>query len=307
MATWLTRYRVSVLCAVGGLVGSLVPVAVLTTLANAPAGAASVQVAPGQTLWQIAGTYGTTVSALAAANGIADPNLVLAGATLLIPSGSGAHSHGGHRPDDHDRRGRRGQPHRHRRPLWDDGGGARGSSTGSPTRTTSRPDPSCWSVGRQPAPAGGTATQTAASTGGGLPAQVLAHPDRVQLQPVFQQWAGTFGVPVSLLEAMCWWESGWQNGVVSSTGAVGIGQLEPYTVSSLRIRLGDPTLDPTVPSDNIEMSAALLHDLLVESGGSESVALASYYQGFASVSQSGMFASTSQYVQGIMSSVAGFS
>ena len=155
--------------------------------------------------------------------------------------------------------------------------------------------------------AGGTATQAVVSTGGGLPAQVLAHPDRVQLQPVFQQWAGTFGVPVSLLEAMCWWESGWQSDVVSNTGAVGIGQLEPATVSSLRIRLGDPTLDPTVPSDNIEMSAALLHDLLVESGGSESVALASYYQGFASVSQSGMLASTTQYVQGILSSVAGFS
>ena len=106
---------------------------------------------------------------------------------------------------------------------------------------------------------------------------------------------------------MCWWESGWQADVVSSTGAVGICQLEPQTVSILRIRIGDPTLDATVPADNIEMSAALLHDLLVETGGSESLALASYYQGFASVSQSGMFASTAQYVQGIMSSMAGFS
>jgi soluble lytic murein transglycosylase-like protein len=155
-----------------------------------------------------------------------------------------------------------------------------------------------------PAPAVGTASP---SVGAGLPAQVLAHPDRAQLQPLFHQWAGTFGVPVGLLEAMCWWESGWQSGVVSSTGAVGIGQLEPETVSSLRIRLGDPTLDPTAPSDNIEMSAALLHDLLVESGGNESVALASYYQGFASVSQNGMFDSTTQYVQGILSSMAGFS
>jgi hypothetical protein len=78
-------------------------------------------------------------------------------------------------------------------------------------------------------------------------------------------------------------------------------------VSILRIRIGNPTLDPTVLADNIEMSAALLHDLLVETGGSESMALASYYQGFASVSQSGMLASTAQYVQGIMSSVDGFS
>ncbi len=306
MTTWLTRYRVSALCAVGGLVGSLVPVAVLTTLANAPAGAASVQVAPGQTLSQIAGTYGTSVSALAAANGIADPNLVLAGASLLIPSGSGGTAAAA--------------PATTTTIVVAPGANLTGIAARYGTTVAALvalngiTDPNNVEAGSQlvvggpaAAPAGGTTAQTAAQTGAGLPPQVLAHSDRVQLQPVFQQWAGTFGVPVGLLEAMCWWESGWQNDVVSSTGAVGIGQLEPYTVSSLRIRLGDPTLDPSVPSDNIEMSAALLHDLLVESGGSESVALASYYQGFASVSRSGMFDSTVQYVQGIMSSVPGFS
>ena len=300
MATWLTRYRVWVLCLAGGLVGSLVPVAML---AGAPAAAVSVQVGPGQTLSQIAVNNGTTVSALAAANGIADPNLVLAGATLLIPSGSGGTAAAA--------------PATIVVAAGDNltGIAARyGTTVAELVALNGITDPNNIEAGSRllvggpaPAPAGGTVTQAGASTGAGLPAQVLAHPDRVQLQPVFQQWAGTFGVPVSLLEAMCWWESGWQNGVVSSTGAVGIGQLEPYTVSSLRISLGDPTLDPTVPSENIEMSAALLHDLLVQSGGSESVALASYYQGFTSVSQSGMFASTTQYVQGILSSVAGFS
>jgi LysM repeat protein len=293
---------VSVLCSVGGLVGALVPVAML---AGAPAAAVSVQVGPGQTLSQIAGSYGTTVSALAAANGIADANLVLAGATLLIPSGSSSTTTAS------------AQTTTIIVAAGDNltGIAARyGTTVAELVALNGITDPNNIEAGSRllvggpaPAPAGGTVTQAAASTGAGLPAQVLAHPDRVQLQPVFQQWAGTFGVPVNLLEAMCWWESGWQSDVVSSTGAVGIGQLEPYTVSSLRISLGDPTLDPTVPSDNIEMSAALLHELLVQSGGSESVALASYYQGFASVSQSGMFASTTQYVQGILSSVAGFS
>ncbi|HEY6623527.1 MAG TPA: LysM peptidoglycan-binding domain-containing protein [Acidimicrobiales bacterium] len=303
MATWLTRYRVWVLCSAGGLLGSLVPVAML---AGAPAAAVSVQVGPGQTLSQIAVNNGTTVSALAAANGIADPNLVLAGATLLIPAGSGGTAAAAST-----------QTTTIVVAAGDNltGIAARyGTTVAELVALNGITDPNNIEAGSRllvggpvPAPAGGTVTEAAASTGAGLPAQVLAHPDRVQLQPVFQQWAGTFGVPVSLLEAMCWWESGWQSGVVSSTGAVGIGQLEPYTVSSLRISLGDPTLDPTIPSNNIEMSAALLHDLLVQSGGSESVALASYYQGFTSVSQSGMFASTTQYVQGILSSVAGFS
>ena len=290
-----------VLCVAGGLVGALVPAALS---AGGPAGATSVQVGPGQTLSQIAGNYGTTVPALAAANGIADPNLVLAGATLLIPSGSGDTTAT--------------QPATVVVAAGDNltNIAARyGTTVAALVQLNGITDPNQVEAGSQllvggtaPPPAGGTAGPAAVpSVGAGLPAQVLAHPDRAQLQPLFHQWAGTFGVPVGMLEAMCWWESGWQSGVVSSTGAVGIGQLEPETVSSLRIRLGDPTLDPTAPSDNIEMSAALLHDLLVESGGSESVALASYYQGFASVSQNGMFDSTTQYVQGILSSVAGFS
>ena len=42
----------------------------------------------GDTLSQIAQQYGTTVSALASANGIADPNKIQAGKTITIPSTS---------------------------------------------------------------------------------------------------------------------------------------------------------------------------------------------------------------------------
>ena len=294
---WLT----GVAC---GLVGALATVGLM---AGTPARATSVQVAPGQTLGGIAATYGTTVSALAAANGMVNPNLVLAGATLLIPSGPDAPTVATTQPTTI---------------VVAPGDSLSsiavqyGTTVAALVQLNGITDPDYVEAGSQlivdsSTPATGTAstasTTSSTSTGGALPAQVLAHPDRVQLQPVFHQWAGAFGVPVSLLEAMCWWESGWQADVVSSTGAVGICQLEPQTVSILRIRIGDPTLDATVPADNIEMSAALLHDLLVETGGSESLALASYYQGFASVTQSGMFASTAQYVQGILSSMAGFS
>lgn len=40
----------------------------------------------GDTLSQIAKTFGTTVSALASANGIANPNLIKAGSTIVIPT-----------------------------------------------------------------------------------------------------------------------------------------------------------------------------------------------------------------------------
>ncbi|MGE3619475.1 MAG: LysM peptidoglycan-binding domain-containing protein [Acidimicrobiia bacterium] len=48
----------------------------------------------GETLAQIAARYGTTVNALAQANGIANPNLIIAGHTLVIPSGSSASGSG---------------------------------------------------------------------------------------------------------------------------------------------------------------------------------------------------------------------
>ncbi len=60
---------------------------VAATLALAlPASATTVKVLPGQNLSQIAAHYGTTVSALASANGIANPNIVVSGSNLTIPS-----------------------------------------------------------------------------------------------------------------------------------------------------------------------------------------------------------------------------
>lgn len=57
---------------------------------SAPATAASISytVQWGDTLTAIAARYGTTVAAIAAANGIGDPDLIYAGQTLTIPGGS---------------------------------------------------------------------------------------------------------------------------------------------------------------------------------------------------------------------------
>jgi LysM repeat protein len=57
--------------------------------ASAPATVIHV-VAPGENLAGIARHYGTTVSAIASANGIGNPNLVRIGSRLTIPAGSGA-------------------------------------------------------------------------------------------------------------------------------------------------------------------------------------------------------------------------
>jgi LysM repeat protein len=282
--------------------------AVLGITWSGPAGATSVRVRVGVNLSQIARTYGTSVPALVALNGIADPNVVLAGAVLQIPpsgatNSSAAASSGSTRvvvvAGDS---------------LWAIAS-RYGTSVASLVQVNGIANPSLVAIGSHlsiPTPSSlGTATggggSASARQGSTLPAAVVAHPTRLAMVPTFHRWASAYGVPASLLEAMCWWESGWQMNVVSSTGAVGVGQLEPSTVRNLRVTLGDQTLSATNLSDNIEMAAAYLHELLTQTWGNQGLALAGYYQGLVSVRHRGLMPSTAQYVHGILASVPAFS
>ena len=135
---------------------------------------------------------------------------------------------------------------------------------------------------------------------GWLPALARTVPARAALVPELRQWSSYYGVRPSLLEALTWWESGWQNGVISATGAVGVGQLEPATVDQVRVLLGDSGLSAYRASDNIRMSAAFLAHLLDRTGGDEAAAVAAYYQGLASFEKHGALPETSHYVRGIL-------
>jgi hypothetical protein len=134
---------------------------------------------------------------------------------------------------------------------------------------------------------------------GAVPAPLVAQRSRLGLVPVFHQWASVCAVPVALVEATCWWESGWQEDAVSDTGAVGLCQIEPAAAETVRGLLNDPTLDPRFSTDNIEMSAAYLRWLLDETGGDRDLALAAYYQGLTSVEEHGILAVSRPYVAGI--------
>lgn len=155
---------------------------------------------------------------------------------------------------------------------------------------------------RTPAPSDGAEAAVAAATAGAagaLPPKLLTQPTRLQLLPVFRRWASVCAVPASLVEATCWWESGWQENVTSVTGAIGVCQIEPDAAKTVREILDDPTLDPHSPSDNIEMSAAYLRWLLDQTGGKRDLALAGYYQGPTSVREHGILAGSRPYVSGI--------
>lgn len=186
-------------------------------------------VVPGETLSHIAQRYGVGVARLAAANGIADPDHVRYGTTLVIPA----------------------------------------------------------------APATSSSGAVAAT---GLPPRLQQSPTRLSYIPIFDHWAAANGIPADLLKAMTWLESGWQNHLVSPTGAVGIGQLMPDTVEFMELLIGRD-LDPAVVEDNIRMSARYLRWLLGRYGGDPARALAAYYQGPASVERQGTLAETDVYVE----------
>jgi soluble lytic murein transglycosylase-like protein len=100
---------------------------------------------------------------------------------------------------------------------------------------------------------------------------------------------------------MTWLESGWQQTVVSHTGARGVGQLMPATVDFVRdILIRDRSLDVNDVDDNIRMSARYLRWLLDQAGGDHSLALAGYYQGMAAVRKHGVYTGTRTYVAGVL-------
>jgi LysM repeat protein len=71
------------------IVGQVLVIPSATGAGGAAAATVVHVVAPGETLSGIARRYGASVSALASANGIADPDLVRIGARLQVPAGSG--------------------------------------------------------------------------------------------------------------------------------------------------------------------------------------------------------------------------
>ena len=107
------------------------------------------------------------------------------------------------------------------------------------------------------------------------------------------------------MKAMGWYESGWQNDVVSVTGARGIGQLMPATVVFVNAQL-HTKLDPRRPDDNIRMSTRFMRSLLDATGGRVDLALAGYYQGLTPTLAGRILEETKRYVAGVLSFRASF-
>jgi LysM repeat protein len=285
-----------------------IPGAAGTPSASSPPAVPQVHmVKAGETLSLIAGKYSVSVPALASANGLRNADRILVGAKLRIPGTGGA-----------------------------DASDGPGSNIVVPQRTLADiptvPVPPLLTlthVIRSGDSVGAVARAYGVTPGTLIDANDLADPNRIIVGdtllipgapgdevrlPSFvvatrRPWANTFaaaarefGVPVELAMAVGYMESGWQNTVVSSVGALGMMQLTPDTIDFVSLALlgRAAPLDPDDPVQNIRMGVRFLKYLLDQTAGDVDQALAGYNQGLLSVRQRGLYDETKLFVTGVL-------
>ena len=131
---------------------------------------------------------------------------------------------------------------------------------------------------------------------------------KFEAQQLLRTAADEFGLARGLVLGLAWMESGWQQQVVSSVGAVGLLQVTPDT--------GDWAVEFLLPSasnwrisarDNARIGAAILSNMIDQANGDIPLALGFYYQGWRSIERFGMFQETREYISNVLFFTAKYS
>jgi LysM repeat protein len=270
----------------------MLPVALVAITALAPTTAALAfgnhVVQPGETLSSIADQYGVTVSALAQANDIPDPNIIYTGETIVVGDRNANYT------------------------------ADASSATAAPAVTHVVQPGDMLSV---------LATTYGVALNALAQANSIANPNAIYVgevltipsvpldQPVSHAEAASilrqaeteFGIPRGLLLSLGWMESGFQQGIVSYAGAIGLLQLLPDTADwAIQQFVPDATDWRTSATDNARLGAAVLAFYLKFFGGDETSALGAYYQGLRSVITVGLYPESQQYAATIIAAIPEF-
>ena len=164
--------------------------------------------------------------------------------------------------------------------------GAAGAKGAQPSSPANRPG-GTGSAGD--APRTGAAPKTAAARETSAPADSAYY-------ETIRQAAGKYGVDPKLVSAVAEVESGFQQGAVSATGAVGVMQLMPETAESLGV-------NPYDAAQNINGGAQYLKQMLDTFDGDVRKAVAAYNAGPEAVKEYGgvpPYSETQQYVSSVL-------
>ena len=142
----------------------------------------------------------------------------------------------------------------------------------------------------EPAPRASGWSAADGSAGRGPPAS------RDSIRAAIDYWSRVYGVDPTLARALAWMESGWQQDVVSSVGALGVMQLLPETWEFVDlVLLGERT--PRTYQGNVRAGVRYLRWQLDEFGGDRRLALAGWYQGARAVREVGLYNETKVFVR----------
>ena len=119
---------------------------------------------------------------------------------------------------------------------------------------------------------------------------------RDSVRGAIDYWSRVYGVDPALARALAWMESGFQQDVVSSVGAIGVMQLLPETWEFVdTVLLGVRT--PRTYEGNVRAGVRYLRWQLDEFGGNIRFALAGWYQGARAVRERGLYDGTKEFVR----------
>jgi soluble lytic murein transglycosylase-like protein len=122
---------------------------------------------------------------------------------------------------------------------------------------------------------------------------------RAAVGVVIDEEARRFGVPPAFAKAVAWQESGWQQEVVSSAGAIGVMQLLPATADWVGEAMLGTTVDPRDLRQNVRGGVRLLAHYLARYDGDRAKVLAAYYQGQSAVDRHGIYPVSRPYIASI--------
>lgn len=241
----------TVLTIPGATPGSAPNVATDTNLASFGGTGGTYTVKAGDTMYDLAKRFGTTVTAIAQANGIKNPAVIRIGQSLTIPGGT---------------------------------------PTGLVGDTF---------LGRTyAAPVVAAANQNKATL------NAMDVPTRGQMQQLVIRIARDMGVDPALAQAVAYQESGFNQRAVSPANAIGCMQVIP-TSGEWASDLVGRDLNLLIAEDNVTAGVAILK-VLQRNGTELDIALAGYYQGETSVRKRGMNADTVTYVASVKALMARF-
>ena len=264
-------------------------------LATVAIGADEIVVRSGDTLTSIARRHDLTVERLVDLNGLADPNRIFVGQRLRLeaagtPPAAPAAAAPAPAAREHTVR-----PGEHLTGI------ARvyGTTIAQIAMANGLTDPSRIFAGQRLTIPGAPAAKPAASSGTMPPSMAALVAERAAVRSLIVAEADRYGVPRAFALAVAWQESGWQQGVVSSAGAVGVMQLLPATGEWVGEAMLGMTVDLRDTRQNVRAGVRLLAHYLDRYGGNRDLVLAAYYQGQTAADRHGVFAVSRPYIASI--------